>query len=590
MGPVLKQAMTAERKPENDCFSRREFLQLSVWAAASLVVTPHGPHLEGAEPEPETELLGTTEKQGFLESKDGLRLFVLPLRKDYFYDQKRPVQEYELAEGLTFSYKNIYYLRGEGETFRLTMLPHITGSSELSFAEVKGSVLDPKKIFSAYTYSAEVYPNKILNILTAVGSFSRYQEENGSFREGETYSILALLNLTSPDYLPGLTSSRAVVKGGGVCASASTLAKSLYLLDSKFIERWQHPTNSRYFVGPGDAKITKDLTDATVDIGSNGKSYDFVWRMPKDAFLAVNAAVIPNGRIVEEDLGGEADARLIVTLSWATEEPVGQVERLIALKESYRQYRQTESADILLSASSLVGRYGLGENSQPENLLRAAYPEEKRADFQEELTANPWLKQISRLAEVINTYSETHPADEVLEGRAPMLGEYLKTTSWYLGEKSAKVDAALRHLNQNTYLVKDEAIQCIGWVILLSALEFSESPKSVSGQPICQAQELVPKEIRNQQGTIVSSAGLLFRVVEKLAEVKTGDLFVTYENSTPGHIGAVVGKKEVKGKTVLLIADANKKSDGRVRIYEVDETNFDAIFGSYPYKKVVIKK
>lgn len=52
----------------------------------------------------------------------------------------------------------------------------------------------------------------------------------------------------------------------------------------------------------------------------------------------------------------------------------------------------------------------------------------------------------------------------------------------------------------------------------------------------------------------------------------------------------VIGKKTVNGQTVLLVMSANQRSDGQVAIFEVDKSNFDAVFGVPAYLKVVIRK
>jgi hypothetical protein len=74
-----------------------------------------------------------------------------------------------------------------------------------------------------------------------------------------------------------------------------------------------------------------------------------------------------------------------------------------------------------------------------------------------------------------------------------------------------------------------------------------------------------------------------------LEEINVGDIFVNMEGES-GHTGAIVGKKNINGETVLLVADANGAFDGQIHIYEVDKCNFDIAFGSYPYPKTMIRK
>jgi hypothetical protein len=61
-------------------------------------------------------------------------------------------------------------------------------------------------------------------------------------------------------------------------------------------------------------------------------------------------------------------------------------------------------------------------------------------------------------------------------------------------------------------------------------------------------------------------------------------------DTTAGHVFAVVDKKIVNGQTVLLIISANQRMDGQIAIFEVDNSNFDVVFGVPAFLKVVIRK
>ena len=51
----------------------------------------------------------------------------------------------------------------------------------------------------------------------------------------------------------------------------------------------------------------------------------------------------------------------------------------------------------------------------------------------------------------------------------------------------------------------------------------------------------------------------------------------------------IIGKKIVDGEVILLVADANRKNDGKIRIFEVTEHNFYKIFGDPEVKKFIIR-
>jgi hypothetical protein len=71
--------------------------------------------------------------------------------------------------------------------------------------------------------------------------------------------------------------------------------------------------------------------------------------------------------------------------------------------------------------------------------------------------------------------------------------------------------------------------------------------------------------------------------------MNAGDLFINY-NFKPGHVGLFIATKRIKAESSVLCIDANASSDGKVRIFKVDSSNFDVKFGPYPYKKVFISK
>jgi len=587
---------------------RREFLQLSGLSIASLFLPSFQKQesavFETIEP---IELVGVSESEGFLKSKN-LEILEVPLHKDYFYDENRPLRILRFEEGQIFSFKNVYTVRKQKELLKYTILPHLTGEESLYIAllerdsEIKFQKETPQnyyeelveQILSAYTYIDDVYPNKILNILTAVESITSFQDKNGPFQPNVEYSLLEILNLSERGkYRVGLTSSRTEVIGGGVCALASTLAKSLHLLNARFTERWQHPTPFRYFVGPGDARITKGNSDTTVSVESNENIYDFKWQMPETApffYLTPSASIILNGKSEVSDVGKEADAMLIMTLAWTNEPSSGNPNKVKYLRDSYDDFRKSGVSSQILRSSAFLDSVPFGSQGDMEETARKIFPEERRQNFEEDLSTNPWLRTIKTLTDIINSYSDTHSPEDVRLGIKEKLGDYLKKSSWYLNlENKDTIEPGLRHLNWNTYLIDREAIQCIGWVVLLAFINEPQSPKNISGQLVSNAHELVPKEIVQRTKKLVSSGGLLFRTLEDISEVDIGDLFVRYDTQA-GHVGLVVGKKLISGKTVLLVSDANRKRDGIVRLFEVDENNFNAVFGEYPYQKILVKK
>ena len=606
--------MSKTEKNENFSLTRRDFLRIFGQGVVALSLPPldvSGAKIETFESaeNDSPEVIRIERTSGIIVS-DLTPIIAVPLRKDYFYDQRKPIEIIKLEEGVTLGYKDIFTLKIGSEGRRLTILSHITGDRAIYLAELgRGSILPvsgryeesrtsvkgaPDGAVSEYTYSDEVYPNKIINILVAASSLLGYQEENGPFLPRKDYSLLEILQMdANRDYVQGRTSRGWIVKAGGICALASTLSKSIFLAGGSFTEKWTHPTQSQYFVGSGDSRITKRNSDATVGFGDNGEVYDFIWQIPTSdpLYLSASSSIMLISGPKAEDLGPDADARIFLTISWTKSKPkedeLGQIARVLS---AYKTFRGSGGSSLILRRS-VISRLPWNIESEEKELASQIFPEENVEHFAEELREDPWIRTNLTLKGLVDSYNRRVDYEYFQENPGETLGAFLKLSSWYrsFAEKE-NVDAALRHLDRNTYRWPRMSIQCIGWVILLSSLGSYYSPRNIEGQEIGAAAELISEEIRQRKRTYMSSNGLLFSVAENIEDVDVGDLFITYDPFTPGHAGCVIGKKEVQGKTILLISDANRKNDGKVRIFEVDQSNFDAVFGEYPQLKVLIKR
>lgn len=218
--------------------------------------------------------------------------------------------------------------------------------------------------------------------------------------------------------------------------------------------------------------------------------------------------------------------------------------------------------------------------------LSKILPQERIIRFSEELATDPFLKSLAEMryyADLIDPASET------------LMGEYLKSTPWYTHELSRlkgnteqikKLDQALVHFDRYSNVFPRQKIQCYAFGILLWGMDTRFV--NIGGVPITYAADLVPVSIRSGEKENQSAGGMIVKVVRSVDEVNVGDVAVRYDTKA-GHVFGVVGKKKVEGETVLLIASANQNSDGRVYLFEVDESNFESIFGPQGFKKVVLR-
>lgn len=535
----------------------------------------------------QTEIVEFDEKFRSYIATNHTPVILIPLDSDYFYDETRAVRVTELS-GVTIDCQKLWKLETTDKKFiTVAELPHSTGDKVLPFAVLgdPSSQKSSEVITSAYTYMGEekVYHNKIYNMSTALAQIMDYQEKNGPFEKGKTYSYLDIIKLIPGyEYKLGFNVYKYKVVGGGVCTTASVLCKALYLAGATFKKEIHSPREYTVWVGPGDPAITIEDSDAAVNYVSMSEIHDFKFTPSQTTYIDVELSIMPNGRKVSEfTLPG--DARMTYTVKITPTKPApGRSEEILAKRDVYDKLAPGSSTpqDTLPA--------GLDSADKQNAAAHLVYPEVRTGNFTKELATDPALGEISEIRNILNTY--------VLKTQKYGAGTYLRNSDWYKkfvdsGRNVAKLENILKILDQNTYSLKGQPFQCGAYTVLLASIGSPLSPKSIFGYTInggfaYNTADIVPWVIKNGSTDFVDDQGFKFKVIKNISEVNVGNLFVRYDDPI-GHIGAVIGKKNVGGETVLLVTDANRRP-GKVFIFEVDATNFDAIFGGPPWKKVTI--
>lgn len=573
-----------------------------------------------------------------IQTTENTEIILIPVQQDYFYNQKENPTIWKLPAGSNLEIKDIFYFKGEDDKIaRFSILPNVMGSKSVPIIfldnghmEGENYIVDGKnyeeqksaKPLSSFSYLAgenEVYPNKIINILTAMKGIAERQEKDGKFLKGQEYSYLDLIDLRNlSKFKYGFTSSRAIVKGGGVCAGATLLSNSLYELgleenvswNSIVKEKWVHP--SMYFLGP--FSVNDFVTDATVQLSNTPgeRDYDFKWVQPKDAYIKIDIAMIPNGLEAQDTdasvIDEPSDVEFMLTLSFTEIDPGNQSQKIEDFISAYNEYRSSGHTEVSKFLSQ--GEYEKEiswENPTYQVIMDYTYPEERIEYFQEEIEKEEYLSQIKELQSVVNALPTSFSDN---------LGDYLKTTDWYAGLPN-KTSAAGAFGMLNYTKVEGQPLQCVGFVALLAGLKYEElNIQNVGGaysfgsgaSPAKTAAELIPFQLISDEYAQIASTGYggiaLGSKDMSINDYEVGDLFVrtdigrlnkgvspTGEDITfnTGHIGAIIGKKIVDGEVVLLVADANRKNDGKIKIFEVTEHNFYKIFGEPGVKKFIIR-
>jgi len=536
--------------------------------------------------------IGNIEKKApgyVVEIENPTSLFVIPLRNDEFVDESRDVKEIVADRGLAFEIAEVRKLVGpEGEEIEVGLLANTYGAKAVvaivmegkdSLGEERTFTKESESIENAVAYvtlADSVYPNKVYNTFNALLNISQFQDTNGILTTGREYSYLEMIGLLDPnkryDYLTGLTSSGAELRGGGVCAMATGVS-SLVHQDSanEIISQWHHPT--RYFQGP--FSMSPYVVDATVQEVLGGQSYDFTWTMSKDRYLKIDTYITPSGVPYSETepdgIGGPSDVNAIFVLSFTDQYPEGQTERLQEQMNEYAQFRQSQHTDTFESYESFS--YPLSEVGRAVNLI---YNREELRYFETEFEQKEYLQDLLAFQRAVNSYQENPNF---------RLADYLKTTEWYANYRNnpnrnpEDLDLAVRMISYTN--IQGEPLQCVTYAGILPLLYPELNIQKIGGSGVSSAAQLVRDDYAAYNGSVATGFGGLLIVGEDLSidNYHSEDLFVTRIGNW-GHVGAILAETTDEfGNRLLLVTDANRGRDGKIKFYVVGENSLDDIFG-----------
>lgn len=562
-----------------------------------------------------------------------------------------PVRQIELT-GVDLAYKDLFLtIAPDGTAARYTLFPYITGDKliaigkydEGTFSERTHKYAPTRKFYGnevldkdvgvpigqCHTIISGFYPNKLINDLEASILIDKYQHSLGGFRAGNPVSyvdaILASVPNLNQTYVLGRTGPAAgLVPGGGVCATATNMCKLQVEVGSQITQRETHQVDVRYFYGPGKPfQLTPKNADATVYYQDQYYREDMVWIPKKDQWIKISAALVPYAQPVA-GTARVGDSLMFLSFHSVGTNPGDQTVALGKLKDSYNSWRSNPSdsnKSSLLNGCVLTKEIAWTPESETAGLIRAISPEDRVSRFTTEIGQEQILKDILQLQALVPGYSyDSHYKKGIY------LDDYLRNSDWYTNQVARLTKAGVstqdfekaldllgKDCNLNNY---QQPLQCVGLDILLASLQYENHPYyNFYDYDAANAKTFCPWSWRNIVGAAVEKFTFanwpeIDKVVAKLQpevgsdrfghkftafnaktleEIQIGDIFVNMDSES-GHTGLIVGKKNIAGDTVLLVADANGAADGRIHIYEVDKCNFDIAFGAYPYPKTMIRK
>jgi hypothetical protein len=527
--------------------------------------------------------------------------FVLPLSSDEFLEEDREVEEIVLNEGMPLEISEVRRLTGpEGEEITIGLVANTFGAKAASAVVVDGKdVLGTRISFveeregnsSAVAYvnlSESIYPNKVYNTYRALLNISQFQDEYGPLKTGEENSYLEMIGLLNSNrksqYLRGLMSSGTEARAGGVCAMATGMSLLVHQDENnKIIEQWHHP--SRYYQGP--FSLSPYVVDATVQLVDGEDDYDFRWEFANDTYLQINVDMslsdVPYSETASNGIGGLSDVNTIFSISLADEYPEGQSERLEKQMREYLEFRNSKHLSAFENYEH--SKYPTEEIREAVDLI---FNREDISLFEQEIEESEVLQDILAFQEAVNSYEED---SEV------WLAHYLKTTEWYKNyiknpkRSQEAADHALRIMSH--VRIPGQPLQCVSYAAILPILYPELEIQGIGGSSVSSASELIAKQHTSLNGSAGTGFGGLLVANRNLTidDYMQGDLFVTKAGRF-GHVGVIVAVKEItkengESKKVLLVTDANRMVDGKIKTFTVDEHSLEFIFG--PHHRYLIR-
>ncbi len=536
-------------------------------------------------------------------------MLLIPVKNDNLLNYDEKLKEIIIPTNSSFEIAQIRTLKGEnGQEVKIGLVANTYGANVVAgvLLEAKDSngtsitfTKEKDEKTNIVTYIAtedSIYPNKIENTLIALKNISEYQDKNGPFTQGNTYSYSDLVGLTNQsklaEYEYGLTSTKAEVKAGGVCAMATGLSSLIHLQEDEghvINEQWPHP--ERYNQGP--FSLSEYEVDASVD-----SKYDFQWTQGKDGYIQAQIILIPSDIPFEETnyngIGGLSDAILITSLSFTDKQPKNQANSLSHTLEQYQVYRESHHQTPLNTYQKEINVVNSKIENKIKDSVELIYNPQEILNFKNETNSSYIIENLFELQEAVGGYTDD---------LGIYFSQYLKQTQWYKNfvteENKERVDKIITL--SSTSNVEGQAIQCVGFVMLASWLYPDLNIPYVGSASAVSARELVPERLLNNKyievvETYTNYGANALAGPIPIEQYQPGDLFVVpgevYSETAKkpfGHIGLIVAKsKDSEGNTTLLVADANRHSDGKINIFEVNENNMEEIFGAK--QRYIIRK
>lgn len=407
----------------------------------------------------------------------------------------------------------------------------------------KDKINTPSSTFVPVTYNAPVNKNIGMDLL---------EEEKMPFDD----SILEIENWEER----GLKLKNVELKEKGYTVQVSSAGAEVYsipLLQSTFIHKKYNDYRFVKNFSVPEGMVYEILEKREIQ-GINGET--------------VNIGLISNNYLNQQALGIVMDAKD----QYGTEEKyVTEVKDV-----SKEKLELSISNTTTLAMNENIGTYSV--NGELSNQIDLLYSLEDLNPIQEYIENDEVVQSFIQLRDLFKEYNT----------RTNDLPKYLKSTPWYEEMVKKNGEEIVDKTLNIPYVVRisTQPLQCVGFVEMMEELYPELNMVDISSMSTEKgAQSLIPSalfshyksEVPGEAPLHQGGVGIGGNALD-IEAYQRGDIFIIYGGDF-GHVGLVLGKYEVNGKTVLLLADSNKLVDGMVRLYLVNDENIDKVLGEGRY-------
>lgn len=273
-------------------------------------------------------------------------LYMVPILEDFSIDMAADSLKIRVSPGMSFEIAKTYKLVDEqSNASSYGLLANTYGGKFLGILllgsnSVMRTVDYVKKnirLSPVVTYIAsadDIYPNKVVNILLALGQLSAYQDRHQGLDAGKYISVLRAFGFYTYEgfqaYKVGALASGVSAPAGGVCAPATGLASLAYLTKgAKIIDIVHHDEEHLYFQGPFSPPAKE--VDSGISIRPDGSFEELGFVLPNSGYFRVDIEILPeyvNRNKNEPSLVLPEDFLMLVSISYA-ESPITNQTRKI---------------------------------------------------------------------------------------------------------------------------------------------------------------------------------------------------------------------------------------------------------------------